>query len=269
MRPGYALFAVALLISAAVFSGCGSTVRYRFPAGKTLVYEVSSVLEQEVKVKDGKKQLVPIESTRKSIELRAKATNIVGGFRGLGKFSDNYSVAVAAQPTGQDRHYAVGRDLGSITVELSRAGKTVRSYGFGVPVDLRVLFRGLPEGKARRSTKWSEMIQSKTLGEGINLKLNSSYKGWAQVDGRSCHHIQGAVTYIYEKKFKYESEQVNVKLNLNYKRDEDFYILGDGYPIKSEILETKKRILTNIFTGENLFGDIEYLKTELSLVGVE
>lgn len=252
------LFIGTILILTLFCSGCGSAVHYRLPTGKTLIYEVSSVIESEEKDKGENTRLVPTEGTRKTIDLRVKPTNIISG---------NYSVIVSAQPTGKDRHYAVGRDLGSLNVVLARNGKIVRAYGLGLPVDIRLIFRELPGKKMKRGAGWSEPIKSDVLGEGIGLKLISRYEGWASVNGRSCHHIHSAAKYNYGEKYRYE--QMDVKLKINYSREEDFYILPAGYPIRTEVMETKKLVLEHLYTGEKLFEKDENLKTELNLVGME
>jgi hypothetical protein len=264
-----------LVFQAAIFplvifccAGCGSSLHYNFPKGKTLVYEESTI--------DGVENLKDIkgvrateksagrflfsEASRKGIELDIKQTTAV---------SNDICLIVSAHPLSGTRHAIVGADLGSITITASRAGEISNVGGMSALVNERLIFRRLPDRRVRRGAMWNDSVNVNLMRQEQNINMKNTYEGVSRINGRACYHIRGVGEYKREEDFKNAEKNIFARFSMKYRQEEDLYLLPDGYPLKSVIQQIRERSVKHLGTGEILYGEATILKYELNLMGIK
>ncbi len=258
LRSRTSIAAVAAMFLLSCFcAGCGASLKYKLPPGKTLVYRIYTVAGRDVKDKKPR-----LKSTGQELEIKAKV---------LDKIAGKYTIYLTAgMPAGKKNPAAVGEILGSLNIKMDESGRVSESTGMGIPVELRLLFPQLPPGKAGKRDKWTEDFRRDVVpGSRTKLKMTYGYKGRAIVGGRQCVCIHGAA------KFKRSNQKVNlqegldVKMTIDYKYDQDFCISREGYPLKMGVAESRRIVMRNNLTRETVVDSKDIFFTDLIFTRLE
>jgi hypothetical protein len=248
----FLIFGAALAF--AVFCcGCGKSMRYDLPSGKTLVYGMNSISGAE---ENG--QEVASKATKKQIYINVNVLDHVGGY---------YGIQMTAQPRGVRQNPVFGNSFGSLSMRMDDKGTMSNITGMGIPVELRLIMPILPENRLRNKQKWKEAFKRKILNEKSPLKIERQFMGKALIAGRQCYHIRGTLDYKFKDTLR--GANLSADATLGYHYVEDFYLSLEGYPLKMTTKEQRRRTFVNSYNKEVLFDNKDFLNIDVIFLRLE
>jgi hypothetical protein len=262
--------AVVLAIAGLFAGGCGASLSYDLPAGKSLVYGVFSenglILEQNKKEK-----VYPSKASKKNIEAVISVMDKNNGI---------YTLNMKTRIPGRSENPLYGKTIGFIQMHMDSHGRITDSKGMGIPVEIRLLMPALPARRMKKHYKWNETIRRDLLSEYrivkneyarsyIGVKLTHEYMGKTIVSGRRCYHVRGAAVYKHDETVEKKEVNFSGTFKEEYTYGEDFYLSDDGYPLMMSVNEEKRRFIRDNYTGEVMLNKKEYMRTRIIFMRME
>ena len=252
-RLKFVLVSAAAVILAVFCCGCGASLHYDMPSGKTLVYDASSMIGV---AENGKE--VESKASKKEMEVRVRIIDCVGG---------ECMLHISAVPPRGTQDPIFGKLYGVLEMHLDNKGGEKDIAGLGIPLEVRLLLPVLPDFRVRNHRTWTEPFKRELLQKNTALIFTHEYLGKTLVAGRPCFHITGAAPFKFSQKIHNQAQDFTA--NIDYQYSEDFYLSTDGYPLKMSVVESRRRVISDNYNNEILFDKKDYLNTEITFLRIE
>jgi len=249
------IVSMLLTITVITMSGCGDSLRYKFPVGKTLYYTCSRSSVTD----DGKTVLL---NSKKSNEIEFHLTTI--------KMMDGkYDMEIkSAYPKGKRATtYQQGEDIGGLNFKITQNGTMSNVAGMGVPLDIRLLLPKLPEERLKKGREWENTEKKDTIKRNSAVRVVYKYLGKKLEDGKVCRMITAHSDF--KKKANAQSPTGQLySFTFIYKFDNKICLTSKGYPATSKTNEFRDRTVMDS-SGAVVYRDRNKSELILNLAGIK